>query len=57
MKYKALTSFAGKVSMYEGEIKEITDNEVVSDLLEAGYIEKVKPEKRKTTRNTKTKEN
>ena len=57
MKYKALISFAGKVSMYEGEIKEITDNEVVSDLLKAGYIERVKPEKRKTTRNTKTKEN
>lgn len=39
--------------MYEGEVKEITDNEVVSDLLKAGYIEKVKPEKRKTTTKTK----
>lgn len=39
--YKALTSFVGKVSMVEGEAKNILDKEVVQDLLKAGYIEKV----------------
>ena len=57
MKYKALTSFAGKISMHQGEEREIADKDIISDLLKAGYIEKVKPEKRKSTRNTKTKEN
>ena len=39
--YKAIKSFVGKVSMVEGETKEILDKEVVQDLLKAGYIEKV----------------
>ena len=43
--YKALKSFAGKVSMRKGEVKEINDKEIVKDLLNAGYIEEVKPEK------------
>lgn len=42
--YKALKSFVGKISMVEGETKEILDKEVVQDLLRAGYIEEVKPE-------------
>lgn len=45
--YKALTSFVGKVSMVEGETKEILDKEVVQDLLRAGYIEKVADNKLK----------
>lgn len=45
--YKALTSFVGKVSMVEGEVKEILDKEVVQDLLRAGYIEKVADNKLK----------
>jgi len=44
--YKALKSFAGKVSMRKGEVKEINDKEIVKDLLNAGYIEEVKPEKK-----------
>lgn len=39
MLVKALTSFAGKVSMYEGEVREITDKAIVDDLLRAGYVE------------------
>ena len=39
--YKALKSFVGKISMVEGEVKEILDKEVVEDLLKAGYIEKL----------------
>ena len=44
--YKALKSFAGKVSIRKGEVKEINDKEIVKDLLNAGYIEEVKPEKK-----------
>ena len=44
--YKAEKSFAGKVSMRKGEVKEINDKEIVKDLLNAGYIEEVKPEKK-----------
>lgn len=39
--YKALKSFVGKVSMVEGEVKEILDKEIAKDLLRAGYIELV----------------
>ena len=49
--YKALKSFAGKVSMRKGEVKEINDKEIVKDLLNAGYIEEVKPEKKEKINN------
>ena len=39
MKLKALKSFAGKVSMYAGEVREIKDQAIVNDLLRAGYAE------------------
>lgn len=39
--YKALKSFGGVVSMKKGEVKAITNNTVVADLLAAGYIEEV----------------
>ena len=38
MKYKALVTFSGDISMYKDEIKEICDEKVVKDLLNAGYI-------------------
>lgn len=41
--YKAKVSFSGKVSMCEGEIREITDDKIVKDLLKAGYVEELKP--------------
>lgn len=43
--HKALKSFSGIVSMYEGETREIEDAEIVADLLRAGYIEEVKPKR------------
>lgn len=46
MLVKALTGFAGKASMYEGEIKEIAD-EIAKDLLKAGHVEEVKAEAEK----------
>lgn len=39
MKVKALVSFAGIVSMGENEIAEISNDEVVKDLVKAGFIE------------------
>ena len=39
--YRALKTFSGLVSMVEGEVKEISNLEVVKDLLNCGYIEAV----------------
>lgn len=47
MKYKALTSFCGVVSMVEGEVREISDLTIANDLIKAGYIEEIKPKRRK----------
>lgn len=41
--HKAVKSFSGVISMYEGETREIEDAEIVADLTKAGYIEEVKP--------------
>lgn len=39
MEYKAIVSFSGlKLSMRAGEVREISDDSLVSDLLKAGYI-------------------
>jgi hypothetical protein len=38
MKVKALKGFAGVISMYAGETREIADDAVARDLLRAGYI-------------------
>lgn len=53
MLVKALVSFAGKASMYEGEIKEIEDKDVLKDLLDAKYIEEVKEAKTVKTEKKK----
>lgn len=47
MKYKALVSFAGAVTMAKGEIKEIDNPLIAKDLLTAKYIEPVKENKKK----------
>ena len=41
MMYRALVSFCGVVSMTMGEIGEISDPSIVTDLLKAGYIAEV----------------
>lgn len=38
---KALTSFSGVVSMYEGETRNVDDDAIVADLLKAGYVEEI----------------
>lgn len=42
MKYIAKKSFGGVISMGKGDVREISDAAVISDLLKAGYIEAVK---------------
>ena len=49
--YKALKTFVGKVSMVEGETKEILDEEIAKDLLRAGYIEEPVENKVKVEKN------
>ena len=45
--YRALVNFSGLVSMSKGQVREIKDKAIVDDLLKAGYIEEVKPTKKK----------
>lgn len=44
MKYRALVSFSGLVSMAKGDVREISDVSLANDLLKASYIEEFKPE-------------
>ena len=55
MKYKARVSFGGKVSMVVGEVRDLTDNAIVKDLLKAGYIEEVKPAEKAKAKKEKKK--
>lgn len=38
MKYKALVSFSGLISMAEGEIRELKDENIINDLIKARFI-------------------
>lgn len=38
MRYRAIVSFSGKISMAKGQNREISDSALVDDLLNAGYI-------------------
>ena len=50
MMYKALVSFSGIVSMHAGEVKDISDANIVKDLVKAGYIEEVYPAAKEKTK-------
>ena len=50
--HKALKSFSGTISMYEGETREIEDAAIVADLTRAGYIEEVKPKRGRSTKKS-----
>ena len=46
MAYKATISFSGrKLSMRRGEVRDITDEALVKDLLNAGYVIELKESK------------
>lgn len=53
MAYRALRSFSGLVSMVKNEVREIKDEEIVKDLLRAGYIEDLS-EKQKAAKSSKS---
>jgi hypothetical protein len=56
MKVKALESFAGAVTMGAGEEREIHDEEIVRDLLNARYVEEIPAaEKKMASSKAKTK--
>ena len=50
--HKALKSFSGVISMYEGETREIDNAELVADLTKAGYIEEVKPKRGRSAKKS-----
>lgn len=56
MKAKALKTFSGAVSMYEGEVREIKDDYILNDLTRAGYIEPDTP-KRSVKKNESKRDN
>lgn len=45
MKIKALVGFAGKISMARDEVRDCSDNAMVSELVRVGYVEIVKEPK------------
>ena len=55
--YKALVSFAGHISMVKGEVRDIDDPEIVSDLLKAGYIVDLEAKKKAAKTSRKSKNN
>ena len=54
--FRALVSFSGLVSMAEGEVREISDKRVVNDLLDAGYVEEIIPDKAEQPEEVKPEE-
>lgn len=52
MRFKALKTFTGKISMYQGEERTILDQKLIDDLLNAHYIVQVveKKAERKVTK-------
>ena len=51
MKVEALTSFAGRVSMFKGEVKDIDDS-LADSLAKVGYVKKL--ETKETKKNGKS---
>ena len=52
-KVKALTSFAGIISMSVGEVAEIEDNAILKDLKAAGYVEVLEKEEQTVEKDEK----
>lgn len=41
MRVRAVTNFSGAISMSKGEERDITNDVLLKDLLQAGYVEEV----------------
>lgn len=46
MKVKALTSFSGAISMSKGEERDIKNDVLLKDLMQAGYVEALEAEEK-----------
>lgn len=44
MKIKAITNFAGAVTMHEGETRTCKETSTIRELIEAGYVEVLEPD-------------
>lgn len=44
MKIKAVTNFAGAVTMHDGEIRLCEETETIRELIQAGYVEVLEPD-------------
>lgn len=47
MKYEAIESFSGIISMSKGEVREIPNEDLAKELMKAGFITKYKPDNAK----------
>ena len=54
MKYRALVSFVGSISMAKGEVRDLPESPSVNSLLNAKYIEVVTEEKKPQGRKKAT---
>lgn len=50
MKYRAIVSFAGSLSMYQGEERELTPS-IALPFVKCGYLEEVKKKESKRNNN------
>lgn len=59
MKVEAVISFCGVLSMAKGEVREYSNEAVLTDLISAGYVKEIKdePEPRKVTPKRSVKKN
>jgi hypothetical protein len=55
VKVKANVSFSGIISMGLGEEREITDKDILKDLLEAGYVEEAAGKSKKKVKSSEDK--
>ena len=51
-KYKATKSFSGIISMKKGDEREINDEELAKDLLQAGFVIALESEEKMTAKKT-----
>lgn len=56
MRVMALTSFSGVISMARGEERDIKNDVLLEDLLQAGYVKTLEVEERKAESETSTDE-
>ena len=57
MRVKANVSFAGAVTMYVGEIRDIAEGEVLEDLLAANYVQPCEKPPEKAVKKNEGKRN